>query len=528
MQAVWTRLDAKLGLTKNRDLWFLALVLVGVALIYSTTMNGPFIYDDIIQIANNDKIRHLGNIRDIVFHAGRETRPLLNFFYAIAFWVSPGATWPYHAALIAIHMLNTALVFRLVRKIFSGSKWNRPAVIWTSTLLFAFHPLQVQGVSYIVGATSAIQFLFYLLCMNLYDSHNFRNDWKIRLTLAFSMLCKESCLLIPMVLVWWDFTLGGFSFKDFHYRRHVFFVLSSLSVMLPLYLLVSNPVTTYDNSTGFHLYPYGHYLFTQGYYYLLYLKLIFDSSSQSIIHPFLGFDAHIAVLGVAGGLLCGLMIFLAINLRKEKPLFSFIEMSNPFAEYRLYQSNLALFIGIACLVSLILSFVERPVLKAVALTGPLVWLLLNCYFMQKIWSSDISIYVYSQAVYPDAYEMTQLLGSYYEGHRAYGQAEEQYLKALALMDKPHGIVYFHPRHLLFRIYVQSHQLDKALKEVDLIEREVGGGQLPYEGYRAYLELLNIKKDHQRFNEVRSRATQHFPDLSFPEWGKKLTDPTAQK
>jgi hypothetical protein len=519
----------------KKNLLLLSLVLIGVAYVYSGTLNGPFIYDDIDQIANNHYIHDLSNLRGLFFECLRNTRPLLNLFYAVAWKIAPYKTWAFHLVLILIHVINTALVFFLLRKVFSKSLEKQSILIWVATVMFAFHPLQVQGISYITGATSAIQCLFYLSCLNLYDSEDTKNDWKIWILLAIAMCCKESCILIPAALVWWDLTIGGRTLKSLPYRRYFLLALPILAVVIPLYFYISNPLATHGDSTGFSLYPYREYMIEQGYYYLFYIRLLFDSSSQSLIHPQFEFNNRVVILGILGLLLCSAFIFSAFLLRSKKPAFSFFvgfffisllltntffEMINPFAEYRLYQANLALFVGVGFLLNQLLGLVEKPVLKGVVLASLFSWVVWSCVLMQTVWENEASIFVYSLAVYPEAFELHLLLGSYYETNYKWDLAEEQYLEAVPLVKKHHGPISYHPYRLLFRIYVFSKQWKKALNEIDLIEKELGNGLLPEDGYVVYLRLLRKIDDRVNFDKIREKAVGSYPSSVFPKWGDK--------
>ena len=198
-------------------------------------------------------------------------------------------------------------------------------------------------------------------------------------------------------------------------------------------------------------------------------------------------------------------------------------MSNPFAEYRLYRANFSPFVGIAYGTSKLVGLLKRPMLKAVALTAPFVWLLWSCFLMQEVWSNEVAIYVYSLAVYPDSYEMIQQLGSYYENRNAFDLAEEQYQKAVPLVGKFHGVVNLHPVRLLFRIYVHSRQWDKALKEIEVIERDFSAGQLPTDGYGMYLHMLKVKNDRLRYEEIKKKAQGFYPSEVYPLW----TDPETK-
>ena len=81
---------------------------------------------------------------------------------------SPAA---YHAANLAIHLLNCGLVFLVLWRLLGWGGWGpvhrkRGAVL--GAMVFLIHPLQTESVSYIAGRSESLSALFVLLAYTLF------------------------------------------------------------------------------------------------------------------------------------------------------------------------------------------------------------------------------------------------------------------------------------------------------------------------------------------------------------------------
>src|SRR3989337_1392532 len=154
---------------KNRYIAFLFLAVAGFA-VYYNALEGPFVFDDIDYIRENEKIRHLGNFLDL-----SGTRYLGFLSFAINYQLNGYDTFGYHLVNVVLHIFNAALVYLLVEALFEAARAGQvenagrvPALF--AALLFLTHPLETQAVSYITQRLVSPTAFLYLLSLGLYHT----------------------------------------------------------------------------------------------------------------------------------------------------------------------------------------------------------------------------------------------------------------------------------------------------------------------------------------------------------------------
>src|SRR5437773_6010529 len=94
------------------------IVAVGVV-IYSNSLNGPFIFDDRAAILRNDSIQHLSNITKTLSPPPETPiagRPIVNLSLAINYAVGGFDVVGYHVWNVAVHVASALLLFGIVRR----------------------------------------------------------------------------------------------------------------------------------------------------------------------------------------------------------------------------------------------------------------------------------------------------------------------------------------------------------------------------------------------------------------------------
>ncbi len=502
----------------------LLVLLAATAAIYGVSLHGPFVYDDIQQFYDNARLHDIFRLRDVVFCGLRETRPVMNALFAACWTFAPGQAWPFRLVLLAAHLMNGALAFALLRRHFGA------AAAWMATALFLLHPLQTQGVAYLSGGVSALQCFFYLACLTIHD-RGWKPGWILAL-LPVAILTKETCALIPLALVAHDLTLGGKSSSAVRWKRHLGFASAALVPGALYFLLVRNPLAVHAGMAGFGLFPYGEYLLVEFGSYLFHLRLLADVSAQSLIHPYPAFDRGVLLRGLIGGAACASCLVAAWRRRARAPRFAFfvafyfiallptngfIEVVNPFAEYRLYQADLALFVAIAWGLERLCGLLARAPARMAIRAALLTWTAWNCFLMQRVWSSEPAIYVHSLGSYPDSPELTQLLGGYFEDSGRLDLAEEQYRKSEELLARHPIPLPIHPSTLLAQLYVKSGDEAKLLGELERMNADPAIARLDASFYREELRLLRAKGLRERFEAIRLRAGAENRGQLLPAW-----------
>ena len=135
------------------------------SIVYSNTLEAPFVFDDKLVIVENPIVRDLGymvNPSEAKVHKGHfeyesfRHRYIGYLTFAINYWFHKLDVTGYHLVNIAIHIINGLIVYWLVILTFrtpflysSILKERSTEIAFFASLLFTCHPLQTQAVTYI-------------------------------------------------------------------------------------------------------------------------------------------------------------------------------------------------------------------------------------------------------------------------------------------------------------------------------------------------------------------------------------------
>jgi tetratricopeptide (TPR) repeat protein len=160
-----------------REGLFLGILVAGVVLIYSNTLQHPFIFDDLSNIKYNTHIRMTDLTWESLQKAGFESlssnRPVANISFALNYYVHQYDVAGYHWTNILIHATAGIFLYLLVRAILStpairdkyaAYKW---IPLFTATI-WLVHPIQTQSVTYLVQRMNSLSAMFYILSLLLY------------------------------------------------------------------------------------------------------------------------------------------------------------------------------------------------------------------------------------------------------------------------------------------------------------------------------------------------------------------------
>lgn len=317
--------------------------------IYFGAFNYPFIYDDIIAIPSNSMLHHLGNFKNVIFNGVRQLRVLQNITFAIDWAISGPKPWAFRLTNIVFHSINTILVYQILKKLsYSSLKTN------ILIGLFFFSPMQLQSVHYAMGRVTLLISFFYLLSINLIIN-KVRNKIFICFVIMLSFLAKETGLFIPVIFTFVYFlNLDDVKISS----RELFCYLGTIPIYFIFYFILREPASMYEEVTGLAIFPVLRYLITQGYFVFHYLQLVISPQNQSIIHEFPQWTNKVLILGLLGLLFVSGFTIWSFAFKRKNSLFmllflvcivsiiptnTFIQVLNPFAEYRFYLINLFFF-----------------------------------------------------------------------------------------------------------------------------------------------------------------------------------------
>ena len=175
----------------RRSPWPAAAILVcGVAAAYSGGLNAPFVYDDTLAIVENQTIRRLWPLTDVLWPQGEggltvSGRPVLNLSLAINYALGGTRVWSYHVFNLLVHAGSTLLLFGIMRRtvahchaglpprvsvergLSGGSDEHTPLQLgFAVAAVWSLHPLLTQAVTYTVQRAESLMGLFYLLTLH--------------------------------------------------------------------------------------------------------------------------------------------------------------------------------------------------------------------------------------------------------------------------------------------------------------------------------------------------------------------------
>jgi protein O-mannosyl-transferase len=131
---------------------FLGLLCLGIILVYINSLKGDFVSDDYASITQNP------SVYDLMYYLKLRSIPGL-VIHVIAKMFGIGNSFPYHFASLLLYIAICILTFVFIL-ILVGKNIAR-----TSVVLFSFHPIHVEAVSWISGRPYLLTTFFVLICL---------------------------------------------------------------------------------------------------------------------------------------------------------------------------------------------------------------------------------------------------------------------------------------------------------------------------------------------------------------------------
>ena len=147
----------------SRPIFHCLLIITIISIVYSNTLEAPFVFDDKLVIVENPIVKDLGylvNPSEAKVHKGHfeyesfRHRYIGYLTFAINYWFHKLDVTGYHLVNIAIHIINSLIVYWLVILTFKTPFLNSSVlsgrineIAFFASLFFACHPLQTQAVT---------------------------------------------------------------------------------------------------------------------------------------------------------------------------------------------------------------------------------------------------------------------------------------------------------------------------------------------------------------------------------------------
>ncbi|HVY04914.1 MAG TPA: hypothetical protein VHB46_02955 [Burkholderiales bacterium] len=222
------------------DTTAVAALVVAVLLAYFNALGAAFQFDDINVIVDNLAVHSFAAWSDSM----PGIRPLLKFSYALN-WTLHDSPFGFHLFNVALHAVNTVLVYRLLQSLSRAqslapeANWCRAPLI--GAMLFALHPVQTEAVTYISGRSVSLMALFYLgsaLAWMRVGHDEAGRSWRLFSALLFglALLVKETAVTLPLALLlldaWALHEPGDLRQRLLRLRWHFLVLAFSVGVML--------------------------------------------------------------------------------------------------------------------------------------------------------------------------------------------------------------------------------------------------------------------------------------------------------
>lgn len=221
---------SKLSLSKRRlAIW--VLLLIAILLCYFAGLNGGFVFDDEVNILENQslKIQQIGWLElkaaALSGQAGPLGRPIALISFALNIYAAGESPFYFKLVNLLIHLGNTLLVGALAATLcaqFTRENGDDESIsshaAWSGLLvaaLWGLHPLNLTSVLYVVQRMTTLSTFFGLIALLIYSrwrsakpSSKLMIPWRIAfgclivsMLLAASAMSKESGLLFVPLLV---------------------------------------------------------------------------------------------------------------------------------------------------------------------------------------------------------------------------------------------------------------------------------------------------------------------------------------
>lgn len=462
-------IPAKKGGTYRTHLIAVALILIAGLASYWGTLKGPFVYDDIRAILQNESIRlenlGLSSLLKAAFSGASARRPVAGLSLALNYYAGGYSPWGYHAFNIAVHMLNGVLVYILALRLLKGfgpspgaletgalSPAKASAVL--AALVFTLHPIQTQAVSYVIQRMTSLATAFYLLAFILYLLGRERRGGPGMVFYAGGVVAwalalgsKEIAAVLPISILAYEWCRGGIGI--FANRKPIIIaalVVLAAIVCVPLFL-GKEPLRAIQDTYRNYDFTMGERLLTQPRVVVFYLSLImlplpsrlnldhYFETSRSLLEPW---------TTAASILFLALLLAFSFYVRRYRPVYAFailwffihlvIESSfiglDMIFEHRLY---LPMFGVCLALGSWAAGFLHKRRLEACLLCG-LICLLLawGTISRNRVWQDEAALWEDAVSKNPGSHWARNSLGMAYLARGELSKAVDQLKSALRI------------------------------------------------------------------------------------------------
>jgi len=467
---------------------FLMVIIVGVILVYFNGMNADFVSDDYAAITQNPGITNFW-----VTMGFKSVPGICNYILAVLFGVK--SPMPFHLLSLSLYIVVCLLAF-----IFVYLLYNRKLAIFT-LLLFAFHPVHVEAVTWISGRPYLLTTLFVLAA--LIGTIMYLNTKKYTYILVMA---------VSLVLMFFTDKIRGFSYflilglisvvfnERFKllsdWKKYMkFLILPIIVVAIFAYPMAIKRIgdvnSGYNTSESIFYNPFFQYP-TAITKYLQLLVLPLDLTlyhTMYIIPEWINWAVILTFIGSLGYFYFknkNLFFWLALIFLASAPSMLPVKVSWLVAERYVFFGSL----GFCAFLSIILIKIwEKSKVVAVGLLGLILGMYgVRTYLRNIDWQTNHNLWVRTCQVSPNSHNAWNNIGDDYDKLKQYDNAVKGFTQSTVV--KPNYADAYHNRA---NIFFKTGRLDLA--------RDSYNTALSYSPglYQTYLSLVQIDLTENRLD-----------------------------
>ena len=260
--------------------WLLLIVCITAICLFPMLKNEFTNWDDEFYVNNNMLLR--GPDWQGIFSQSvlGNYHPLTIITLAFNYAISGLDPFSYLLVNYLLHLINTILVFYLISNISGKNKFIAAFV----AIIFGIHPMHVESVAWVAERKDVLYTLFFLLALLQYWKFLLTNEkkhfWLCFLFFVLSLLSKPAAIVLPLVLILFDYWKGRPIILKTITEKIPFLILSLLFGIITIKIQSSSAMA------GLNVFSVTDRLFFACYVLMIYFFRFFIPYPLSAFHPF--------------------------------------------------------------------------------------------------------------------------------------------------------------------------------------------------------------------------------------------------
>ncbi len=314
----------------------LAIFIIAV-IVYSPAVRAPFYLDDNSRIVENSLLRSFSSLKFLWEYDPLRFIPHATF--AINYYFNGIDPVGYHVGNIAIHILNTFIVFSLM-KLLCGHGYLIKAIdkkylnclAFAASFIFLLHPIQTSAVTYVVQRSTLLAATFYFSSVLLYILFKLKKSIVCYIgsliCAVTGVFCKPIIITLPFIIILCElFFLGNIEGKPKKRFLDVVPYLVIIFIAFAGYFFLSFNTFSFSHLATITretiIISRSSYLLTQFNVLVTYIRLLFFPFNQNLDYDYPIATNLFSFPTVLSFLFLVFLILFAWNQRKKYPIISF-------------------------------------------------------------------------------------------------------------------------------------------------------------------------------------------------------------